>query len=121
MNRGRHFFTAYPVAPTQQFAQQVYSYSPIFLHIQSASISTPNLSIQIRVQEIIMRIRNTERRSQKRLSRGPFSGITANILALKSHSAVIGREYTHIVKQSYIKLNAAGPTTVLTSSGIGGA
>ena len=28
---------------------------------------------------------------------------------------------TYMVKQSYIKLNAAGPTTVLTSSGIGGA
>ena len=28
---------------------------------------------------------------------------------------------THIVKQSYIKLSAAGPTMVETSSGIGGA
>jgi hypothetical protein len=28
---------------------------------------------------------------------------------------------TYMVKQSYMKLSAAGPTTVLTSSGIGGA
>lgn len=31
------------------------------------------------------------------------------------------RRDTHMVKQSYMKLNAAGPTTVATSSGIGGA
>lgn len=31
------------------------------------------------------------------------------------------KEGSYMVKQSYMKLSAAGPTTVLTSSGIGGA
>jgi len=37
------------------------------------------------------------------------------------HDKISGDIFTYIVKQSYIRLNAAGPRTELTSSGMGGA
>ena len=79
--------SAYPVT-LPIIAHPVYNYT-VFLHIaQSASISTSNLSIQIRVQEIIMRVGNTERRAQKRLSRRSFAGITVKASATLSQSMV---------------------------------
>ena len=57
------------------------------------------------------------RRSVSAVGRSPGSLSIVSIVSIKTFVA----SGTHTVKQSYIKLSAAGPTTVLTSSGIGGA
>ena len=96
---------------------------PTIIHPTQSERSkrTSDLIIKISIQEIVMRVGNAERRPQKRFGRWSLARITAHNQQTHSFHKDLTKADTHIVKQSYIKLSAAGPTTVLTSSGIGGA
>ena len=66
---------------------------------------------------------------EQRIGRGSFARIADDWLAGNVFCPFAPSETrkqteaasTYMVKQSYMKLNAAGPTTLDTSSGIGGA
>lgn len=82
--------------------------------------SAADLCVKFGVQEVVVWVRNAEGSTQESLRGRSLTRITEEASAIIVFFSQ-GRGGTYIVKQSYMKLKAAGPTIEETSSGIGGA
>ena len=101
------------------------SYMVLYVHQSTGharghiAISASDPAVQIRVQEIVVRVQESEGVFEESSSCRSVCSVTSLVSVLELRR--FGGKRTYTVKQSHMKLNAAGPACKLTSSGIGGA